>query len=507
MEKKIRTILFFICLLLFFIIAPLAVLYSQGYRFNLETKKITQTGGLFLKVVPSDAEVYINGELEEKTSFLFGSILIENLLPKTYKIEVKKEGYHPWQKSLEIKERQVTEVKNIVLVPKLPEFILLEKDVENFWFSPTKKKVVYKKINETGLWNLELFDIPTNTRRVILSQEKLKETDSDTQQNEELMDVKWSLNEERILVAELRSSSPFAVARVLEKTQKNKYFVIELAKTPAVLTSLDFLGENIKEVSFNPKNSQEIFFIVSLKYPNNSSKKMGYLFRVDYSKKEIPRLVLTSKPELKTPLLPKEEHLITFIIFGGDIIWLADAGFLYKSNFDSGEILEVLNLKPHPVKEEVNYEIFMADISKIFLKEGDSLYYLDPELREFKKVSEKVSSLSFSPDLKKIIYFSDSEIWLFYLERLYDQPQREAQEKTLVGRWAEKINKCSWFTSHYLIFNTGNKIKVAETDDRDRINIIDLAEFNNPEIFLGENNKKLYILTNKNIVVASGLLP
>ena len=103
MTKKSRTILFLICLILFLIIAPLAIFYSQGYRFDFETKKITQTGGLFLKVIPKQVEVFVDGKLTKKTDFFFGSALIENLLPKKYRVSVKKEGYLPWEKNLEIR--------------------------------------------------------------------------------------------------------------------------------------------------------------------------------------------------------------------------------------------------------------------------------------------------------------------------------------------------------------------------------------------------------------------
>jgi hypothetical protein len=144
MTKRTRTILFLVCLFLFLLIVPLAVLYSQGYRIDWDNKKLTQTGGLFLKILPKQVEVYFDGKLKEKTDFFFGSILIENLLPKKYKIGVKKAGFYPWEKTLEIKEKEVTEAKNIVLFPENPDFTILTKEVEGFWFSPNQKEIILK---------------------------------------------------------------------------------------------------------------------------------------------------------------------------------------------------------------------------------------------------------------------------------------------------------------------------------------------------------------------------
>ena len=118
MTKKTRTILFFTFAALFVLAAPTVLFYSQGYRFDFEAKKIVQTGGLYLKVAPRSAQVYLNGTLKGTTSLFTNSVLIENLLPKTYSVEIKKDGYYSWQKTLTVEERRVTEAKNITLIPQ-----------------------------------------------------------------------------------------------------------------------------------------------------------------------------------------------------------------------------------------------------------------------------------------------------------------------------------------------------------------------------------------------------
>ena len=67
MTKRTRTILFSICAILFLLIAPSVVLYSQGYRIDFESKRIVQIGGFYFKVWPKNAQVLIDGKLEKKT--------------------------------------------------------------------------------------------------------------------------------------------------------------------------------------------------------------------------------------------------------------------------------------------------------------------------------------------------------------------------------------------------------------------------------------------------------
>ncbi|PIV12886.1 MAG: hypothetical protein COS47_00160 [Candidatus Nealsonbacteria bacterium CG03_land_8_20_14_0_80_36_12] len=347
MTRKLRKCLFFSLLALFIIVVPLILSYSQGYRFDFENKKIVRTGAFYFKVFPSGAEIYLNGKLEKKTSFL-GSALIENLLPKKYEIEIKKEGYHLWKKSLEIKEAKVSEAKNIILWPENPKFELLEKGVK---------------------------------------------------------DSSLLLDEEKII-----------------------------------------------------------------------------------SEEEISSI-------LKNP--------ITYQIFPNNIIWLAPDGFIYKSDF-AGKLLEVLNLKPISIKKEIEYQIFFEK-ENLFLKEGLNLLYLNPKTREFEKIFDSLSNLSFSPDYKKAVLTNNWEIWILFLEKIYGQPQKEAGEKLFLTRFSEEINQIFWLNSHYLIFNTGNKLKIVEIDDRDRINIIDLAEFKNPKIYFSK--KSLYLLSNENLYSLEKLIP
>lgn len=169
MEKRTRTIIFIACIFLFAVATPSIILYSQGYRFDFDPpaggKKIVQTGALYLKVAPRSAEVYLNGRLKTRTSMITGSTLIENLLPKTYQVEVRKNGYIAWQKSLTIKESQAAEAKNIILFPENPNFTPFNRetknieeivsDIEQNATSSDKNKVIEASDYEIGILFLE----------------------------------------------------------------------------------------------------------------------------------------------------------------------------------------------------------------------------------------------------------------------------------------------------------------------------------------------------------------
>ena len=416
MTKRTRTILFLICLFLFLLIAPSAILYSQGYRFDFENKKLTQTGGLFLKVLPKQVEVFIDGKLKKKTDFFFGSILIENLLPKKYKIEIKKEGYFAWEKNLEIKEKEVTEAKNVILFPENPNFTILTKGVKKFWLPPDQKKIILLEEGEAG-WALKLYDLEKKVKSHLISEDDVYSAGAD------LLNLEFSENSKEISLE-------------IGMKEQLKYFSLELDKVPSVLTEIE-------------------------------------------------------------PLLPPLKDIITYQTFNGQRYYLDNFGNLFRDE-------EKLTEKVFPVKPETEYELKIFQ-NFIFLREGQTLYLLLPESKSFEKFFENLNSLKISPDLKKLVYFSNYEIWILFLKDSDPPAIHRKGDRVFFVRLSEKIDNVFWLNSDYLIFNAGNKIKIAEIDDRDRINIVDFAEVKEPEIFFNKSNKKLYLLSDENLYRSEAL--
>ncbi len=416
MTKKTRKILFLVFFFLFLLIAPSVIFYSQGYRLDFENKKFSQTGGLFLKILPKQVEVYLDGELKEKTDFFFGSILIENLLPKKYKIEIKKEGYYLWEKTLEIKEKEVTEAKNVILFPEDLNLTILFKGIENFWFSPDQRKLILKEGNEKS-WALKLYELDKGVKSHLITERDIWPVEAD------LLDLKFSEDSKEISLE-------------VGAAEQIKYFTLALNKTP-------------------------------------------------------PTLVESEPP------LPPFENVVTYQEVNNDIYYLDSFGQLFKNE-------NKLTETPFPIKQETEYALTVFQNS-IFLRENEILYQLNFNLKSFEKIFEGIQNLKISPDVKKLVYSSDYEIWILFLEDGY--PEKKAGNKIFLMRHSKKIRDCLWLNSHYFVFNVGDIIKISEVDERNKINVIDIGELKNPRIFWNKVGKKLYILSEGNLFRSRTLLP
>jgi len=432
MTKKTKTLLFLACLLLFLLLAPSIIMYSQGYRISFNPseneKIITQTGGIFLKTLPKQADVYIEGKMKKRTDFLFGSVLIENLIPGKYKIEVKKstsqEEYHSWEKTLQVQEKQVAEAKNIVLFPKNINFSSVSNNVEKILLSPDQKKMILKENEKTG-WTLKLYDLEKNIKSHLINEE-------------------------------------------------------------------DFFLKDPQLINIEFSDDSKILTL------NVTSKETIYSFSLDISQ---------AKPVLKKKETAEEKTINSLIQkqAGNDLYYLDNLGNLFRNK-------EKLSEVPFQAKQETEYGLDVFN-GNIFLTENSNLYKFNYDKKVFENFFENLAVLKSSPDGKKLLYGSDNELWIIFLEDKTDQPQKKSGDKVFLIRLSNKITNVSWVNDSYLAFLSDDTIKITETDDRDKINVIDLFETKNlpeegevKEMFWNRFDDKIYILNENGYLFGSNLL-
>lgn len=106
-----RTIMLFL-IVSFFVISPLIILYTAGYRYDFESRQIKQTGVVSIDVKPEDVQVWLNNIKIKKTV----PIRLTNRAPGTYHLKIEKPGYKSWEKNITISSNQTTYIKDITLL-------------------------------------------------------------------------------------------------------------------------------------------------------------------------------------------------------------------------------------------------------------------------------------------------------------------------------------------------------------------------------------------------------
>jgi len=163
--KKWRILFFLLALFSILTVSVIAIKISQGYRPDFSTKSLRPTGLLVATSIPDGAQVYIDGKLKTATNATL------SLSPGEYEVEIKKDGFYPWKKALEIKKELVTKT-DAYLFPSFPDLRALTfTGAQNPVLSPEGTRVVYAVASPSaspekqGLWVLDLTDRPLGLSR------------------------------------------------------------------------------------------------------------------------------------------------------------------------------------------------------------------------------------------------------------------------------------------------------------------------------------------------------
>ena len=146
--------------LLFLVVGTfVAIKWAEGYRLNLSQQTIEGTGLLVANSQPQGASVYLNDKLATATNDTL------HLNPGSYRVKLEKDGYHTWEKTLDIENELVTQT-NARLFPSVPNLSALTVNgASQPAPSPDGNKIAFKVASSSaatkhGIWVVSLNDSP-----------------------------------------------------------------------------------------------------------------------------------------------------------------------------------------------------------------------------------------------------------------------------------------------------------------------------------------------------------
>ena len=161
-------------------ITALIIAFGRGYRLNLQTNTLAPTGLLVASSFPTGAQVYVDNHLVSATN---NTIVLP---PGTYQVQISKDGYTPWQKTLKIQGEIVTKA-DALLLPVAPDLRpLTTTGALNPTLSLDGTKIAYgvatASAQKQGLWVMDLTDRPLSlqspARQIALDTDLIKYSQS-----------------------------------------------------------------------------------------------------------------------------------------------------------------------------------------------------------------------------------------------------------------------------------------------------------------------------------------
>lgn len=132
MNLKTRRYLYSITIILFVLLVPLTIAYAVGWRFDPQIGKFIQTGGLYIRTMPSGAEV----NMEDGKTYKKSPVRIRYVWPGEKQVTVEKPGYATVNFNISIKENEVVLIDPLELIPQDAASVNSLDGVSQAFFSP-----------------------------------------------------------------------------------------------------------------------------------------------------------------------------------------------------------------------------------------------------------------------------------------------------------------------------------------------------------------------------------
>ncbi|HEX8973879.1 MAG TPA: PEGA domain-containing protein [Patescibacteria group bacterium] len=443
---------------LFWLTSATVIGYAFGYRFNMERGIFVYGGSVTLKTTPQASDVYINGILysSKKLNRINNSYHIDGIEPGSYLLEVKSPGYATWSKRVTVHSGISTEFWNVILTKD--SYLQTPYDSNGtlrFFISP-KKNVTAVARQNGDTFSVSAATAADGKSQEIFSTREYSFTDND-QEN-----IEWTPQAEKMIIPAIKND-----------TREKNYLIIDVS-TKEVSNLKDIAGtSDLSHVRWDPKNQNVLFYISG-----------GNLFRADLG---------SSSADIRQVA----QNISGYELAAGNLYFFQlPEGMVFQTNLDGTDTPEQIT-RTAPDMSDPNYQIIAYDNDRLtLLNPTGDLYVFNHGVKDdyFQQLSNNALGSQFSDDGKKLLYWSDHEVFAYFVRDWDVQPTRSENEIMPVTRFVDPIKNVQWTRDYeHVILTVDNKLKLIELDQRDHRNIMDLISLNSDKASVVNNNSDALI--------------
>jgi WD40 repeat protein len=365
MKKKIRLTILLVCVGCFFVITPVLVAYSMGYRFDFQKMKITATGGIYVRTFPAADQIIIDSKITQKPGMFSNSIFVQSLLPNEHAVLVKKTSYYDYFKTLPVQEKEVTKIENVLLFKKDTQFTIITDKTKSPFI--TQEKFLIKNNN------LYYSDAPENSELTAVQKSTpvLKKIAALALQNNNII---WLGTDGFLYKSDLSASPAAEPAKIiltpLKIVKTGSYKIISDSKNI-------FINNNGNLLFLNTKTNELDDFAGQVKDAKISPDDKNIVY---FSGKNLYIFLLSKESDEKVLLYKSPEEITDCIWLNNDYIIVSSANKIiiseidYRGNINAVTLPATIIVSPDKKIEIKNPQIFFnRQDAKLYILTGNTL--------------------------------------------------------------------------------------------------------------------------------------
>jgi len=434
MKKIYRRLIFWVFFLLFILSTPIAILYSQGYRFDQYSRIFIHSGSITIKSVPSSTSVYLNGKLQSGHSLdiINNSFTLNGLRPGAYAVRVSADNYQDWEKQIEVHSGISSEYWSVFLASNKPVIRELPASgAERFFPSPFGKRIAYISYNQANL-EIHSLDEKSGESLLVFSGANIEFSKN------RFENLEWNFKER-------------LMADPITRNEEKDYLITDVDKEyePVFLSDLTKLRD-FHGARWSPKDQWTLYFL-----GKNSETAPQILYKYNISTKELTEV---------------SSDIAAFDFSGDGIYVIRHNNILYKLDLDGKEVSQITSA-PFSNDDPGNYPrlIVYDENRQALISENGSLFvHNNGSENTIRQIANNINDIQFSDDGKKMLFWGNNEINVLFLKQWDVQPQRTENEIQKIIRSSVPFDNVFWYRDYeHILFTNQKKIRIIELDQRD----------------------------------------
>jgi len=457
-----RKVFFWVLVALFFLIAPLSIGYALGYRYSFQRGVFVYAGSLTISSNPQtiDMRIDLQPAPKGKQGYLNNSYHIDGMYPGEYFLEVSSPGFVPWSKHVEVHSGVSTEFWNVLLARESYEPRKLSgAGVQRFFLSPKRNVIAYTLENE-GEFSIVVINTESSETKQVFASREWKYDRSEKE------NIEWSPQNDALIV-------PVVSAKAGDK---EKTYIVVYIETGTTVKMSDIVStDTMHAVRWSPNQK-------------------GFLYFMDESK-----LFFLNVRDPKQ-LSVVSDDVSGYDIGNGSVYTLQKTNsILFQYELDGKPVRQISATPLFEMVSDDKSRIVAYDENRIAVLRSDgvmAVYNQGDHQTKTGKVAEYVMDVQFSDDGKKLLYWSDKEVHVYFMRDWDVQPLHSEGETLDVARFFDPIQNVHWSKDYeHVIYVHDGFIKGIELDKRDKQNIFVIQSLRNPwssSVFSDTGNNAVY---------------
>jgi hypothetical protein len=427
MMRRLLTILGYLALTALVVgVTVLLVAYGNGIVYDFKKGKLIQTGIVIIQSAPNGIKVSVDGKTAKKKTPYRASF--EAGGRHTFKME--KDGFYPWQKTLDVIYSEVSLVQYALLVPKHPATKVLDSrsNVVAQAVSKDNRHLAYVTNGaDAAVYTMDL----TNPKPVMLFAAPAATADKPA---EALTGVAWSDDASHLIVTSKAGET--AVHRVISANGND---VVNLTDQ----FRFDFTG-----LQFSSNDWHQLYWIS----PDG-------LRRVDLGNQSVSAVLADKVGQFK-------------VIDGGKLLYVqaTDLGKSLFSTDGHGHKQQIIAALPDSETYAIDFALYNSheQVAVVPSRTQVGTLYSDAYSNNpvAKTIAKGVTSVTFSPDGHLVTFYAPGTVTTY-----------DIQQSTLLNMFAaftfqtNQLQSLSWYDSFHLLRNENGHLLWSEFDGANQVDL------------------------------------